>query len=60
MTLNDRIAFVSGGSGLRRAIALSFAAAAAHVIVNKLRRAAAEQAVSEMIVGAVHLDGTFF
>jgi 3-oxoacyl-[acyl-carrier protein] reductase len=49
MKLKDRIALVTGGgSGLGRAIALLFAEEGAHVVVNELRLAAAEQTVASM------------
>ena len=49
MKLENRIALVTGGgSGLGRAIALLFAEEGAHVVVNDVRREAAEQTVAQM------------
>src|SRR5207253_9520810 len=49
MKLENRIALVTGGgSGLGRAISLLFAEEGAHVVVNDVRREAAEQTVAQM------------
>jgi 3-oxoacyl-[acyl-carrier protein] reductase len=53
MKLQDRVALVTGaGSGLGRAIALTFAREGARVAVNDLRREAAER-----VVGEIHAAG---
>jgi 3-oxoacyl-[acyl-carrier protein] reductase len=49
MKLQDRIALVTGGgSGIGRAIALRFAQEGAHVVVNDLKREAAQKTVDEL------------
>jgi 3-oxoacyl-[acyl-carrier protein] reductase len=49
MKLHDRIALVTGGgSGIGRAIALRFAQEGAHVVVNDLKREAAQKTVDEL------------
>jgi 3-oxoacyl-[acyl-carrier protein] reductase len=49
MKLSDKIALVTGGgSGIGRAIALTFAAEGARVVVNDVRRAAAEDTLAAM------------